>query len=298
VLRPQEWKRLGETWELDCAYEFAGKARFRVNCAWEAAGLAVVMRVIPRRIKSLSELGAPATLTKLSESRSGLILVTGPTGSGKSTTLAAMLNHINTNRACHILTIEDPIEFVHDAKLAQVTHREVGIHAPSFAAAIRSAGREDADVILIGELRNKETMKLALEIASGGALVFATVHTNSAPQTVERIVNAFPAEEQSQARGLLAEGLSGIVAQQLVATAAGRLAVHEILIGSNAVSAIIREGKTQQLVNVIQSGGAVGMQTLDAALEKLVKSGALDADAAWEKASDKESFARAIGRTT
>jgi twitching motility protein PilT len=229
-----------------------------------------------------------------------LILVTGPTGSGKSTTLAGMINHINQTRACHILTIEDPVEFVHEPIRAQVTHREVGSHASSFAVAIRSAGRENADVILIGELRTNETMKLALQLASYGILVFGTVHTNSAAATIERIVNAFPTDEQPQVRGMLAESLGGIVAQQLLRTADGksRVAAHEILLGSTAVASMIREGKTYQLGNTMQNGRAQGMQTMDAALERLVRAGTVDFDAAIEKAEDKESFKKAFAPAT
>jgi twitching motility protein PilT len=205
-----------------------------------------------------------------------------------------MLDHINRNRACHILTIEDPVEFVHQPARAQVTHREVGPDAGSFAAAIRSAGREDADVILIGELRTNETMKLALQMASSGTLVFGTVHTNSAPATIDRIVNAFPAEEQPQVRGMLAESLVGIVAQQLLRTADGkrRIAAHEILIGSAALASMIRENKTFMIPNVMQAGQAAGMQTMDMALERFVREGQISPETALEKAADKESFLR------
>jgi twitching motility protein PilT len=224
------------------------------------------------------------------------VLVTGPTGSGKSTTLAAMIGHINAQRACHILTIEDPVEFVHQPVRAQITHREVGQHASNFAAAIRSAGREDPDVILIGELRTNETMKLALQLASFGVLVFATVHTNSAAATIERIINAFPADEQPQIRGMLSEGLAGIVAQQLLKTAdgSGRVAAHEILIGTTGIASMIREGKTFQIPSLIQAGQAVGMQTMDMALERLLVQKKITAEAALEKALDKESFQKAI----
>ncbi len=247
---------------------------------------------------SLEELGCPEVIRRISERRSGLVLCTGPTGSGKSTTLAAMLDHINKTRACHILTIEDPVEFVHQPARAQVTHREVGPDAGSFAAAIRSAGREDADVILIGELRTNETMKLALQMASAGSLVFGTVHTNSAPATIDRIVNAFVADEQPQVRGMLAESLTAIVAQQLLKTAdgRGRVAAHEILLGSPALAAMIREGKTFQVTSLMQAGGAVGMQTMDMALERLMLAGTVTADDALEKAIDKESFQKLLAR--
>jgi twitching motility protein PilT len=243
-------------------------------------------------VLTLAELKTPDVVRKLSERRAGLLLVTGPTGSGKSTTLAAMIDHINRSRACHILTIEDPIEFVHEPNRAQVTHREVGPHASSFAAAIRSAGRENPDVILIGELRTNETMKMALQLASYGILVFGTVHTNSAPATIERIVNAFPTDEQPQVRGMMAESLIGIVAQQLLRTAdgAGRVAAHEILVGSTAVASMIREGKTYQLGSLMQAGRGQGMQTMDMALEAHVRSGMVELQTALEKVEDKDSF--------
>jgi twitching motility protein PilT len=261
-------------------------------------GLAAVFRTIPTKVLTLQQLGAVDAVRRLAERRAGLCLVTGPTGSGKSTTLAGMINHINETRACHVLTIEDPVEFVHEPKKAQVTHREVGPHAASFSSAIRSAGREDPNVILIGELRNNETMKLALQLASFGVLVFATVHTNSAPATIDRIINAFPADEQPQVRGMLAESLIGIVAQQLLKTAdgKGRVAALEILIGSSAVSALIREGKTFQIPSVMQGGQAQGMQTMDMALEKHIAAGLITPEAALEKASDKESFQKIIAR--
>jgi twitching motility protein PilT len=279
-------------WDLDFAYQYGKKARFRANYFYKQTGLAAVFRTIPSQILSLDELKAPEAVRKLSERRSGLVLVTGPTGSGKSTTLAGMIHHINRERACHVLTVEDPVEFVHEPIKAQITHREVGPHVVSFAHAIRAAGRENPDVILIGELRTNETMRLALQLASYGVLVFGTVHTNSAAATIERIINAFPNDEQPQIRGMLAEGLIGIVAQQLVRTAdgKGRAAAQEILLGSHAVSAMIREGKTFQLASLMQSGKAQGMQTMDLALERLVRAGTITAAAAVEKVEDKDAF--------
>ncbi len=294
ILSEAQHKTIVETMDLDFAYAYRDKARFRANYFYKMTGLAAVFRTIPTKILSLPELNCPEAIRKLSERRSGLILVTGPTGSGKSTTLAAMIDHINRTRACHVLTIEDPVEFVHMSGKAQVTHREVGQHAASFPTAIRSAGREDPDVILIGELRNNETMKLALQLASFGVLVFATVHTNSAPATIDRIINAFPADEQPQVRGLLADSLAGIVAQQLLKTTdgKGRIAAHEILIGTTGLSAMIREGKMFQIPSVMQTGQGIGMQTMDMALERLVAQGAVSLDAAIEKATDKERFAK------
>jgi twitching motility protein PilT len=262
----------------------------------QRGAVAGAFRTIPFKILTFQELGLPPVVSELSKKPRGLILVTGPTGSGKSTTLAAMLDHINKGRACHILTIEDPVEFVHQPAKAQVTHREVGPDAGSFAAAIRSAGREDADVILIGELRTNETMKLALQLASFGVLVFATVHTNSASATIDRIVNAFPSDEQPQVRGMLAESLVGIVAQQLLRSADGkrRVAAHEILIGSPALASMIRENKTFQIPSMMQAGQAVGMQTMDMALERYVKDGTIAPETALEKPIDKESFAKLL----
>ncbi len=297
IINPVQKKQIIEEYDLDFAWAFGEKARFRANYMNKVTGLAAVFRVIPTRVLTLSELGTPEALVKLSDRRAGLVLVTGPTGSGKSTTLAGMINHINRNRACHILTIEDPVEFVHEPIKAQVTHREIGPHAKDFATAMRSAGREDPNVILIGELRTNETMKLALQLASFGVLVFATVHTNSASSTIERIVNAFPADEQPQVRGMLAESLAGIVAQQLLKTAdgKGRVGCHEILIGTPAIASQIREGKTFQIPSLIQAGQNLGMQTMDMALERLVAQKTITAEAALEKALDKESFAKAVG---
>jgi twitching motility protein PilT len=296
ITNEQQRLHIENDWDLDFAYQYADRARFRANYFYKHTGLAAVFRTIPSKVLTLADLRTPEVVKQLSERRAGLVLVTGPTGSGKSTTLAGMINHINATRACHILTIEDPVEFVHEPIRAQITHREVGSHASSFAVAIRSAGRENADVILIGELRTNETMKLALQLASYGVLVFGTVHTNSAAATIERIVNAFPTDEQPQVRGMLAESLVGVVAQQLLKTAdgGGRVAAHEILLGSHAVASMIREGKTYQLGNTMQNGRAQGMQTMDSALEKLVRSGVVELEAALEKAEDKESFRKAF----
>jgi twitching motility protein PilT len=298
IIGAEEQARIIEALDLDFAYSYGDKARFRANYFYKTSGLAAVFRTIPSRVLTLEELGCPEVVRRICERRSGLVLCTGPTGSGKSTTLAAMLDHVNRSRACHILTIEDPVEFVHQPMRAQITHREVGADAGSFAAAIRSAGREDADVILVGELRSNETMKLALQAASSGTLVFGTVHTNSAPATIDRIVNAFPAEEQPQVRGMLAESLAAIVAQQLLKTAdgRGRVAAHEILLGSPALAAMIREGKTFQVISLMQAGGAVGMQTMDVALEHLVQRGLVTGEDALEKAFDKESFQKTVFR--
>ena len=294
IVTSDQKKTITESYDLDFAYAHGDKARFRANYFYKVTGLAAVFRTIPTRVLTLDELSCPPAIRKLADRRAGLVLVTGPTGSGKSTTLAAMIDHINKSRACHVLTIEDPVEFVHVPQKAQITHREIGQHASSYAHAIRSAGREDPDVILIGELRTNETMKLALQLASFGILVFATVHTNSAAATIDRIVNAFPADEQPQVRGMLCESLAGIVAQQLVRSADGkrRLAVHEILVGSPALASMIRENKTFQVPSLMQAGQAQGMQTMDMALERLVRARTISVETALEKALDKESFAK------
>jgi twitching motility protein PilT len=298
LLDDDQRRRFVEELDLDFAWAHGDRARFRANYFHKITGAGAVFRVIPAKVLGLAELRSPDAIRKLAERKSGLVLVTGPTGSGKSTTLAAMIDHINKTRACHVLTIEDPVEFVHQPQKAQVTHREVGADAVSFAEAIRSAGREDADVILVGELRTNETMKLALELASLGALVFGTVHTNSAAATIDRILNAFPAEEQPQVRGLLADALIGVVAQQLVRSADGkaRVAVHEILIGTSGLAAMIRDGKTHQVTNLLQGGQQLGMQSMDMALARLVAGGSITAEAALEKALDKESFQKEMAR--
>jgi twitching motility protein PilT len=294
LLTDGQRKQFDTTGDLDFAYAHGRRARFRANYLRKTTGMGAVFRAIPSQIKTLDELAVPPGVRKLSDLRAGLVLVTGPTGSGKSTTLAAMLDHINRTRSGHILTIEDPIEFVHEPRSCLITHKEVGEHVPSFVEAIRSAGRENADVILVGELRGAETMKAALQLASFGILIFATVHTNSAASTIDRFVNAFPAEQQPQIRGLLADSLAGIVAQQLLpkADGSGRVAAHEILFGNLALSSLIRESKTQQIASFIQQGISEGMQSMDSALERYVTAGVVTAQDALDKALDKESFAR------
>ncbi len=281
--------------DLDFAHAHGTKSRFRCNYLRKLTGVGAVFRAIPTIIKSLDELGTPAGIRKLVDLRAGLVLVTGPTGSGKSTTLAAMIDHINRTRPGHILTIEDPVEFVHQPRKCLITHKEVGEHVPTFLDAIRSAGRENADVILVGELRGAETMKAALQLASFGILIYATVHTNSAGSTIDRYVNAFPADQQPQIRGLLSDSLAGEVAQQLLPkVGGGRVAAHEILLGNLALASLIREGKTQQIGSFIQSGVADGMQGMDSALERLVAAGTVTPHDALEKALDKEAFAKLV----
>jgi twitching motility protein PilT len=294
LLDDRRRQKFADTMELDFAHAHGQRARFRANYMRKLSGIGAVFRTIPSRIPTAEELGLPPAILGLAERTAGLVLVTGPTGSGKSTTLAAMISHVNHGRDGHILTIEDPIEFVHQPARCLVTHREVGLDAPSFTDAIRSAGRENADVILVGELRGPETMRLALQLASFGVLVFATVHTNSAGATIDRFVNAFSAAQQPQIRGMLADALAGVVAQQLLrrADGSGRVAAHEILVGNTAVGAVIREGKAGLIPSLMQAGRREGMQTMDSALEKLVADGVVKARDALERASDKEAFAR------
>jgi twitching motility protein PilT len=294
LMSREQAAQFAATGDLDFAHPHGTRARFRANYLRKTTGAGAVFRAIPSEILSLDALGVPAGIRKLAELRSGLVLVTGPTGSGKSTTLAAMVDFINRNRAGHILTIEDPVEFVHQSRKCLVTHKEVGEHVPSFLEAIRSAGRENADIILVGELRGGETMKAALQLASFGILIYATVHTNSAAATIDRFVNAFPAEQQPQIRGLLADSLAGVVAQQLLrrADVKGRVAAHEILLGNFALASLIREGKTSQIASFIQSSSGEGMQAMDAALERLVSAGTVSARDALDKALDKDAFAK------
>jgi len=295
LVNPHQRAQFETTGDLDFAHAHGTKSRFRANYLRKLSGVGAVFRAIPTKILGLDDLKVPAGVRKLADIRAGLVLVTGPTGSGKSTTLAAMIDHINRTRSGHILTIEDPVEFVHQPRKCLVTHKEVGEHVPSFLEAIRSAGRENADVILVGELRGAETMKAALQLASFGILIYATVHTNSAAATIDRYVNAFPAEQQPQIRGLLGDSLAGVVAQQLIPKIdGGRTAAHEILIGNLALASLIREGKTQQIGSFIQSGQSEGMQLMDASLEKLVKDGVVKASDAMEKAIDKEAFAKLV----
>ncbi len=299
ITTPDQRKKAEESRDLDFGYAFGDKARFRANYFYKATGLAAAFRLVPSKVQSLTDLGCPDVLRRLADRRSGLVLVTGPTGSGKSTTLAAMVDHVNDTRACHILTIEDPIEFVHEPKKAAVTHREIGVHASSFAAAMRSAGREDTQVVLIGELRGKETMLLALQLASQGILVLSTLHTNGAASTIDRVINAFPEGEQSQVRGMLAESLIGVVSQQLLRLkeGEGRVAAMEILVGSSALSSMIREGKMHQIGSVMQGGQNAGMQTMDMALDRLLAAGRILPEDALGVANDKEAFARIVART-
>jgi twitching motility protein PilT len=278
--------------DYDFAYALAGVARFRVNLFVQEHGPGAVLRVIPEKILTLEDLRAPPALGRLADLSSGLALVTGPTGSGKSTTMAAVIDAINARYARHIVTIEDPLEFVHPRKKSLFSQREVGQHAKSFASALRAAVREDVDVLLVGEMRDRETIALALGAAEMGVLVFGTLHTNSAAKTIARIVDAFPEEEQQQARASLAESLQAVVAQVLLPTADGngRIAVHEILLRSSGLANLIREGNTAMIANAIQAGKKEGMQTMDDALFAAAQEKRISPEQAFELASDKKRF--------
>lgn len=268
--------------ETDFAISFSDKMRFRVNAFTTLSGPAAVLRTIPTKILTLEELNAPEVLTRLTELHKGLILVTGPTGSGKSTTLAAMVNHINMNMNKHILTIEDPVEFVHKSKKSLVNQREVGESTKSFARALRSALREDPDVILVGELRDLETIQLAMTAAETGHLVMGTLHTNSAPKTIDRIVDVFPASDKEMVRSMLSVSLEAIITQALVkrADGQGRLAVHEILLGTSAIRNLIRENKIPQIASMMQIGSKIGMRTMRDAAYALLNDGVISPETA------------------
>jgi len=278
--------------ELDISYELPEVSRYRCNIFNNRLGIGAVFRVIPSKIKTVADLKLPSILSDLARRNKGLILVTGPTGSGKSTTLAAMVDQVNDERQDHILTIEDPIEFVHKHKQCIVNQREIGVNTKSFAAALRSALREDPDVILVGEMRDYETISLAVTAAETGHLVFATLHTPSAAQSVDRVVDVFPAHQQDQIRTQLADALVGIVAQQLIPTIDGmsRVCALEILVNVPAVANLIRENKTFQLTSIMQTSKQVGMQTMDQALTDLVKSRKIAPEEAYRRAFDKKAF--------
>ncbi|HSP05599.1 MAG TPA: type IV pilus twitching motility protein PilT [Acidobacteriota bacterium] len=292
ILDTMQKARFLQTNDLDFAHGIEGLARFRCNYFVQRMGMGAVFRIIPERIKTITELNLPAAVEKFAHMTHGLVLITGPTGSGKSTTLAAIVDLINTSYNKHILTIEDPIEFVHENKSCLVTQREVAHDTRSFSSALRAAGREDADVVLVGEMRDLETMSLAITLSEMGQLVFATLHTNSAAKTIDRIVDVFPPEQQNQIRMQLSDSLKGIVAQQLLRTkdGRGRVAVNEILFGSPALGNVIREGKTQQIISLIQGGKAEGMQSIDNALLELVQKDSITAEEAYLKAYDKKAF--------
>ncbi len=288
----KRWQDFLERKDLDLAHEVEGLARFRGNYLYNHWGQAAVFRQIPAKILSFDDLNLPAALKKFCHLDQGLVVVTGPTGSGKSTTLAAMIDYINSNFSRHIITIEDPIEFVHPVKKSVIVHREVGEHTESFAAALKGAMRHDPDILLLGEMREMETIKLALGCASMGMLVFGTLHTNNAAKTVDRIINTFPADEQNQVRVMLSSCLAGVVAQLLCKRIPkGRCAVHEILLTHEALPNTIRSGQIANIKSIIESGGNDGMITMDHSLMNRVKDGTIAAKEAYLKAANKAMFA-------
>ncbi|MBD1388729.1 type IV pilus twitching motility protein PilT [Neiella sp. HB171785] len=291
IMNDKQRRDYEEQLESDFSFEVPGLARFRVNAFVQNRGAAAVFRTIPSKVLTLEELGAPDIFRQLSEKPRGLVLVTGPTGSGKSTTLAAMIDYINSNRFDHILTIEDPIEFVHDNKKSLVNQREVHRDTHSFNNALRSALREDPDVILVGEMRDLETIRLAMTAAETGHLVFGTLHTTSAPKTIDRIIDVFPAEEKSMVRSMLSESLQAVISQTLLKrNGGGRVAAHEIMVATPAIRNLIREDKIAQMYSVIQTGMALGMQTLDQSLQDLVNRGMVSREEAMKKAGGKQAL--------
>lgn len=292
ILSNEQQRELEKNKDLDKAYEVEGIGRFRCNFLYQHRGIGAVFRIIPTEILTLEQLGMPKMIGEIATYERGLVLVTGPTGSGKSTTMAAIINRINNSYAKHIITIEDPLEFVHPNKNSIFSQREIGTHAQSFAQALRVASREDPDVILVGEMRDLETISLALTCAELGILVFGTLHTNSAGKTIDRIINAFPTDQQAQTRTMLSESLKAVIAQQLLKTSdgKGRCAAVEILLGSPALATIIRESKINQIDSFIQAGKTIGMQTMDQHLQELLDSGVITREAAREKAIDKNLF--------
>ena len=292
IMPKKAQERFEEKDGTDFAHTIPGVARFRVNVMRHLGGMGAVFRTIPNKTKTMDELNLPEAVRNLCRVSNGLILVTGKTGSGKSTTLAAMIDDINTRTKGHILTVEDPIEFVHERKGCLISQREVGVHAPSFAAAVHSALREDPDVVLVGELRDLETISVAVTAAEMGILVMGTLHTNGAAPTVDRIVNAFPSDKQGQVRVMLSTSLRGVISQQLIPTAGkpGRVAALEIMVNTPAVSNLIRQGKIDQLENVLQSGSAHGMRTMDMAIGQLLESRQISGKNAYAKAFNKSRF--------
>jgi twitching motility protein PilT len=296
ITPPRIWETYSSSGDVDFAYQMGSAARFRVNLFRQERGSAAVFRLIPSRVPTAEDLNLPASIASLFGVQRGLILVTGPTGSGKSTTLAAILDRMNKRLAHHVVTIEDPIEFVHTNDKSVFTQREIGPDVPNFAEGVKAAIREDPDCLLVGEMRDLETMRMALTAAETGLVVFATVHTNSAAKAVDRIIDAFPAMEQEQVRIVLAEVLRGVVAQQLLRKkGGGRVPAFEILLGSTALSNSIREGKTALINNQIATGKAKGMISMDQSLTELVKGGVVAPDEALDRAIDKESFKTMIG---
>jgi len=292
IMNDKQRKDYEEFLECDFSFEIPGLARFRVNAFNQNRGAGAVFRTIPSKVLSLEDLNAPKIFAEIAKYPRGMVLVTGPTGSGKSTTLAAMVNDVNENEYGHILTVEDPIEFVHESKKCLMNQREVGPHTLSFSNALRSALREDPDIILVGEMRDLETIRLAMTAAETGHLVFGTLHTSSAAKTVDRIIDVFPAAEKEMIRAMLSESLRAVISQTLCKTKDGtsRVAAHEIMIGTPAIRNLIREAKVAQMFSAIQTGGGLGMQTLDQNLHDLVKRNLISIPEAKAKSANKDAF--------
>jgi twitching motility protein PilT len=291
VTPPALWQSFVATGDVDYSYEIPGLARYRVNLFRQQRGSGAVFRVIPTKIMTIDQLGLPEQVRRITQLRSGLVLITGPTGSGKSTTLAAIIDLINETRSLHVITIEDPIEFVHPNKKCLIHQREIGTHAKSFAEALKAAGREDPDLILVGEMRDLDTISMALSAAERGTLVFGTLHTNNAAKTMDRIISVFPSGEQEGIRNVLGETIRAVVAQQLLPQiGGGRVAALEILFSSPAIGNMIREGKTPQITSAIQTGAREGMVDMDTSIRRLYDAKRITARAAYDKAIDKESF--------
>jgi twitching motility protein PilT len=299
ILAQKQRERLEADLELDISYALPGKARFRVNVYFQRDAIGAAFRMIPFEIKDLESLGLPSQVADFARLPRGLVLVTGPTGSGKSTTLASLVDIVNVERPCHIMTVEDPIEFLHRHKLAVVNQRELGQDTHSFSSALKHVLRQDPDVILVGEMRDLETISTALTAAETGHLVFATLHTQDAPQTMDRVIDVFPPHQQQQVRVQLASTIQGVVTQQLVPTAdgTGRAVACEILVATPAVRNLVREGKIHQIYSAMQAGGRFGMQTMDQSLANVVRAGKVTFEAAVERCHDVEELRRVLGKS-